>query len=162
MKEHKENSNKLLRSVLGKFTTGVAIITCFENNTPIGATVNSFSSVSLSPPLVLWSMSNSSNTGNVFKKNRYCTVNILSGYQKDLALKFAKSSKDKFNGVKYLSNNYKAPHIENCLAYIECSIENDYPGGDHIIFLGKVNKFYSNNSEPLIFFDGEFRKLQDN
>ena len=150
-----------LRATFGKFVTGVTIITYSDGNEINGITVNSFCSLSLSPPLVSWNISQNTNSEKFFKNDSYCVVNILNSAQEKLANKFAISGDNKFNNVEYSLNNKNVPIISNCLAYIHCKIYNIIPCGDHLIIIGEVKKHHYNQKKPLIFSSGKYINIKD-
>lgn len=153
-------TGRRFRNMLGQFATGVAVITtCAEDGTLVGVTCNSYTSVSLEPPLILWSIANASASGPAFTKGRAFAVNILAAAQEDLALRFAKSGEEKFVGTTWEPGLDGAPLLEGCVAYIECRVEERYPGGDHAIILGAVERYVNLEREPLLFHSGEFRRL---
>ncbi len=156
-----DDTKKLLRNALGQFATGVTIVTTLDNNGDyVGMTVNSFSSVSLDPPLVLWSISETSYGIDIFRRTPYFCINILCTDQVNLAQKFSQPSEEKFNGLAIAHGLNGMPLIEGCLAHFECTTEARYPGGDHIILLGRVMRFASINKDPLLFHSGQFYDLQ--
>lgn len=156
-----EDTKKLLRNALGQFATGVTIVTTLDDNGDyVGMTVNSFSSVSLDPPLILWSISETSYGIDVFRGASHFCINILSTDQVNLAQKFSQASEEKFNGLAIARGLNGIPLIEGCLAHFECTTEARYPGGDHIILLGRVMRFASVNKDPLLFHSGQFYDLR--
>ena len=145
------------RSALGTFATGVTIITAAApNGKPYGLTCNSFASVSLNPPLVLWSLGMFSQGLSVFQNASHFTVNVLGASQQALASKFAKSSEDKFAGVEWSPGLGNAPILTNSVANFQCRAADRYYGGDHVIFLGAVEAYAYNRQEPLLFARGRF------
>ncbi|MEO6843238.1 MAG: flavin reductase family protein [Bradyrhizobium sp.] len=148
------------RNALGTYATGVTIITAIAaDGKPYGLTCNSFASVSLNPPLVLWSLGMFSNGLSVFQNASHFTVNVLGASQQELANRFAKSSEDKFAGVEWTPGVGKAPVLGNCVASFQCRAANRYYGGDHIIFLGAVEAYAYNRQEPLLFARGGYGRF---
>src|SRR6201996_6378975 len=148
------------RNALGTFATGVTIITAVTpDGKPYGLTRNSFASVSLNPPLVLWSLGMFSNGLSVFQNASHFTVNVLGASQQDLSNRFSKSSEDKFAGVEWTPGLGKAPILANCVATFQCRAANRYYGGDHIIFLGAVEAYAYNRQEPLLFARGGYGRF---
>jgi flavin reductase (DIM6/NTAB) family NADH-FMN oxidoreductase RutF len=148
------------RNALGTFATGVTIITAVTpDGRPYGLTCNSFASVSLNPPLVLWSLGMFSNGLSIFQNASHFTVNVLGASQQELANRFAKSSEDKFAGVEWTPGLGKAPVLANCVASFQCRAANRYYGGDHIIFLGAVEAYAYNRQEPLLFARGGYGRF---
>lgn len=155
-----DHSRRRLRDMLGQFATGVAIVTTVDGNGGLlGVTCNSFTSVSLDPPLILWSIAKSSLSGPAFTDGKPFAVNVLEASQEDLALRFAKSGADKFAGVAWHEGFEGVPLIEGCAAYIECRVDARYPGGDHEIILGAVERYVNQALDPLLFHSGEFRRF---
>jgi len=150
------------RNALGGYATGVTIITAADaGGKPYGLTCNSFASVSLNPPLVLWSLLLYSSSLNVFQSASHFAVNVLGTPQQRLASKFAKSADDKFDGVEWTPGLGSAPLLAGCVANFQCRSVNRYYGGDHVIFLGAVEAYSYNRSEPLLFLRGNFGLFQD-
>ena len=148
------------RSALGTYATGVTIITAAgTDGKPYGLTCNSFASVSLNPPLVLWSLVLYSSSLSVFQNASHFAVNVLGASQQALANKFAKSSEDKFVGVDWTSGIGNAPLLMECVANFQCRAVNRYYGGDHVIFLGAVEDYAYNRNEPLLFARGGYGRF---
>ena len=148
------------RNALGTFGTGVTIVTAMApGNKPYGVTCNSFASVSLNPPLVLWSLGMFSQGLPIFQNASHFAVNVLDVSQRELALKFSKSSDEKFTGVEWRPGLGNAPIIAGSVAQFQCRAVNRYYGGDHIIFLGAVEAYSYNGQEPLLFALGGFGKF---
>jgi flavin reductase (DIM6/NTAB) family NADH-FMN oxidoreductase RutF len=148
------------RNALGTFATGVTIITAMApDGRPYGLTCNSFASVSLNPPLVLWSLGMFSNGLGIFQNASHFAVNILGESQQELANKFAKSSGEKFAGVDWKPGLGNAPILADSVANFQCRAANRYYGGDHIIFLGAVEAYAYNRKEPLLFARGGYGRF---
>src|ERR1700716_4046491 len=148
------------RNALGTCGTGVAIIpTIGVNGKPYGLTCNSFASVSLNPPLVLWSLGMFSQGLSIFQNASHFTVNVLGASQQALASQFAKSTGDKFAGVSWTRGLGNAPVLADSVANFQCRAANRYYGGDHIIFLGAVEAYTYNRQEPLLFARGGFGRF---
>jgi len=148
---------KAYRRTLGCFATGVSIITTRRGDKEcVGLTVNSFNSVSLDPPLVLWSLSLYSQSLPAFQESSHFAVNILASDQAHLSERFARTSANKFENVSVTMGAGGAPLIEGCAAYLECRQEFRHYGGDHIIFIGRVVNFVQTDREPLIYCKGEY------
>jgi flavin reductase (DIM6/NTAB) family NADH-FMN oxidoreductase RutF/DNA-binding IclR family transcriptional regulator len=146
-----------LRNVFGSFVTGVTVITTLDTDgRPYGLTANSFSSVSLDPPLILWSQSLVSPSYPVFRDAERFAVSILSQHQTDLSSRFAKSSGDKFSGVETIEGIGGIPLINGASAYLECRKVTSYPGGDHAVFLGEVERMERSERSPLVFGGGKY------
>lgn len=148
------------RNALGSYGTGVAIITATAaDGKPYGITCNSFASVSLNPPLVLWSLGVYSSSLTVFQNASHFTVHVLGTSQQALADKFAKSSEDKFAGVDWTPGLGNAPVLAESVANFQCRSVNRYYGGDHVIFLGAVEAYAYNTREPLLFARGTYGRF---
>ena len=140
--------------------TGVTIITAAgTDGKPYGLTCNSFASVSLNPPLILWSLVLYSSSLSVFQNAGHFAVNVLGASQQALANKFAKSSEDKFAGVEWTPGVGNAPLLKDSVANFQCRAVNRYYGGDHVIFLGAVEAYAYNRSEPLLFARGGYGRF---
>lgn len=151
---------RALRNVLGCFATGVAVVTAVgDNGKPVGMTINSFSSVSLDPPLVLWSIGLNSPSHGAFCRHPGFAINILEASHKDLSLHFARPSEDKFKGINWRPGNHGVPVLQDALATLECVTENRIISGDHEIFIGRVVKIDQTEGAPLVFHRGGFVSL---
>lgn len=149
--------SKRLRQVLGAFPTGVTVVTTIDaSGNPYGVTANSFSSVSLDPPLVLWSQSNASSSHSAFRDSERFVVNIMADDQIPIANQFAKSGVDKFSGVKINNGIGGLPVIQGTAAHLECRKVAAYPGGDHTIFIGMVEHLERSARNPLAFGQGRY------
>lgn len=158
---------RAFRNALGCFPTGVAVITTCADNTPVGLTCNSFSSVSLDPPLVLWSLRANSKSLPAFRAARSFVINILGDDQDDLSARFASSAvEDKFAGVSWTLGLHEMPVINGCLANFECTTFAEHVAGDHVVFIGQVERFsQTRQDDPLVFYRGAYmilaRSLRD-
>ncbi len=151
-----------LRDCFGCFTTGVTVATTVTSEQkPVGVTLNSFSSVSLEPPLVLFSLNNQSSLLPIFRNASHFILNILAEKQIQLSRNFALSSSDKWEGVRFTPGEKTAmPRIEGVIAYIECANETTYIVGDHHIFIGKVLECQKlSDDDPLIYYKGNYRAI---
>jgi flavin reductase (DIM6/NTAB) family NADH-FMN oxidoreductase RutF len=145
------------RDALSQFATGVTIITTRLNDGSfLGLTASSFNSVSLDPPLVLWSLGQRANSLPVFSGNSHYVINVLSAQQADLADRFAQPSKDRFEGVDFVLSPTGLPILSGAAAWFECHNRSRYPEGDHVIFVGEVECCDVTPQEPLIFHGGRF------
>ena len=151
-----------LRKACGGFATGVTVITSVgRRNELIGMTANSFSAVSLEPPLVLFSLMRHSYSWRAFLSARHFAVNVLSTAQAGLSDRFARPLQDKWDGVGYQTWDSGCPILDDCLANLECEYEYTHDGGDHVIFVGRVLRMAINPElEPLVFFRGRYTRLQ--
>ncbi len=150
-----------LRQVLGAFVTGVTVITTVDAaGKPHGLTVNSFSSVSLDPPLVLWSQSMGAPSHPVFSGAERFAVNILADDQVDVSNRFARGGADKFSGTAVQPGLGGVPLIGGCAAHLECRRVHSYPGGDHVVFIGEVERIERHGRAPLVFGGGKYLVAQ--
>jgi flavin reductase (DIM6/NTAB) family NADH-FMN oxidoreductase RutF len=147
------------RNALGSYATGVTIITAADGGKLAGLTCNSFTSVSLNPPLVLWSLVIYSQSMSVFQNATHFAVNVLGIAQQDLAAKFAVSSADKFAGVDWKPGLGKAPVLAGGVANFQCRTADRYYGGDHVIFLGAVEAYAYTRDAPLLFARGGYGRF---
>lgn len=149
--------SKEFRRTLGTFTTGVTIITaCGPDSEPVGVTANSFSSVSLDPPLVLWSLAKSARSLPVFEKAEYFAIHILAAGQEDLSNRFASRGEDKFAGLAVERGLGDTPLLPGCCARLQCKTVYQYEGGDHLIFVGEVIDLVNSDAPPLVFQAGKY------
>lgn len=145
------------RKTLGTFTTGVTIITTRDGDgAPVGITANSFNSVSLEPPMVLWSLARSSRSLSAFDQAEHWAVHILSAEQEALSNRFARSGSDKFGDVAVETGIGEVPLLPRCTSRLQCRTLFKYEGGDHIIFVGEVLAFDRNDEPPLVFHGGQY------
>jgi flavin reductase (DIM6/NTAB) family NADH-FMN oxidoreductase RutF len=148
------------RNALGTYATGVTIITAAAaDGKPYGLTCNSFASVSLNPPLVLWSLVIYSQGMSVFQNASHFAVNVLGASQQTLATKFATPSVDRFSGVAWTPGLGNAPVLADSVANFQCRAVNRYYGGDHVIFLGAVEAYAYSRQEPLLFARGGYGRF---
>jgi flavin reductase (DIM6/NTAB) family NADH-FMN oxidoreductase RutF len=149
------------RNALGCFATGVTVITGRgAQDELIGITANSFSSVSLDPPLVLFSVGRGSYSMRHFISAHNFAVNVLGEDQRELSQRFATALVDKWAGVDYVLTESACPFLSGALARFECSMEHTYDGGDHVIFVGRVLHFeYRPEGRPLLYFRGRYASL---
>jgi len=150
------------RNALGTYATGVTIIAAAgADGKPYGLTCNSFASVSLNPPLILWSLGMFSQGLSVFQNASHFAVNVLGASQQALAKKFATPSEDKFAGVEWRAGLGQAPVLADSVANFQCRAVDRYYGGDHVIFLGAVEAYAYNRQEPLLFARGSFGRFTE-
>lgn len=149
-----------LRDALGDFATGVTVVTARgADGAPAGVTINSFASVSLDPPLVLWSLGLHSPSLAVFESCGRYVINILAADQEELSQRFAQSQSDRFAGIDLKVGAGGTAILPGCCAWFECRNEIRYPGGDHLIFVGHVENFQREEKAPLVFHGGRYRAL---
>jgi len=146
------------RRALGQFATGVTVVTtrCGDGRR-LGVTVNSFSSVSLDPPLILWSLARLSPTMADFMKASHFAVNVLESKQHHLSRQFSTPLPDKFSGVECDEGTAGVPLLCGAIAQFVCRNVRQYDGGDHVIFLGEVEEYKYSDGEPLVFHYGRYR-----
>jgi len=149
------------RRVLGHFATGVTVITTRDaDGRPIGMTASSFNSVSLDPPLVLWSLARQASSHAAFASARYWAVHVLAEEQETLSRRFSSRDIDRFAGLDWLAGHGGTPLLAGCAARFECEIASLYDGGDHTIFLGRVLAVEQGEAaKPLVFHGGRYRHL---
>ncbi len=148
------------REILGHFVTGVTIITAIDDGEPVGMAANSFTSVSLDPPLILFCAAHSSSTWPRIRSARSFTVNILDEKQEDLCRLFAQKGADRFSQVGWRAGAGGSPVLEDVHAYIDCDIWAEYEGGDHVIVVGRVLDLgLSADAGPLLFYRGTYGRL---
>jgi len=152
------------KKVLGAFPTGVTLVTALdEDDRLVGFTASAFSAVSMEPPLVLVCPSLSSDSYPVIRQTRRYAIHILGDEQQDLAYRFASKGKDKAEGVRWYRSELGNALIEGAAAYLECVVWEDYPGGDHAILVGEVQRLWcdGNESDPLLYCRGRMGPLPD-
>lgn len=154
---------RTFRDTLGLFVTGVTIITTRDDTgAPIGITANSFNSVSLDPPLILWSVGQKALSLKAFSAAENFAVHILRDDQAELSQKFATSGTDKFQDLLIEQGLGAAPLLPDCAARLECSLFAKYPAGDHVLFIAKVERLTSDPSAmPLVYHGGRYAELSD-
>lgn len=153
-----ESSNpREIRNLLGQFATGVTVITTKgKDGRNIGMTANSFSSVSLDPPLILWSLSKTAPSMPDFMDAEYFAIHVLNQNQHDISGNFAKASDDKFAQVSHKVCERGLPIIDHVLATLVCRNVNQYEGGDHLIFIGQIEHYQFQEGAPLLFHAGKY------
>lgn len=146
-----------LRQTLGAFVTGVTVVTTIDNEEcPRGMTANSFTSVSLSPPLILVCIGNHAASYGIFAETDKFAVNILAETQQEVSGLFASRALHKFDGVAWRTEKTGAPILEDTLGYLDCSVHDRVVAGDHLVLIGRVEKFNSSGGRPLGFFAGGY------
>ncbi len=146
------------RKALGQFATGVSVVTArAHDGRRIGITVNSFSSVSLDPPLILWSLARNAGSFQDFVSAGYFAVNVLESKQHHLSRQFSTPLPDKFADVECTDSANGCPLLKGVIAHFICRKVRQYDGGDHVIFLGEVEEYKYNEGEPLVFHSGRYR-----
>jgi flavin reductase (DIM6/NTAB) family NADH-FMN oxidoreductase RutF len=147
---------------MGCFATGVTILTTHSDGKPSGMTVNSFTSVSLQPALVLICLANEARTTTAVRNRGWFAVNILADRQAELSQRFAQKDDDRFNDLDFTLDEYNMPLLPGCIAHLVCRVFRIDPGGDHIIVLGEVVKVDINPGNPLLFFRGGYAAIATN
>lgn len=143
------------RSALSQFATGVTVIAArLPDGRQLGLTANSFNSVSLDPPLVLWSLARKSSNYDALVACSHYVINVLSGDQADLAEQFSRRGIDRFQGVPFENSPRGQPILRNVSAWFECENQQRHPGGDHTIFLGHVERFNLSPRKGLVLHGG--------
>lgn len=154
-----------LRRALGSFATGVTIVTTRDPGgatlpaADVGLTVNSFSSVSLEPPLVQWCIARRAASFEAFGRASHYAVHVLGADQQDLSQRFATHGIDRFEGLPLERGPQGLPLIPGCVSRFVCRIAERYEGGDHLILLGEVQGFETGEASPLLYLRGQYRAL---
>ena len=159
LKAREPNFSKAeFRAALGMFATGVTIVTARSSTGELfGLTANSFNSVSMAPPLVLWSLARSATSMHAFSTGSHYAINILGADQQALALRFASRDADRFAGVDFVDGVAGAPLLAGAAATFECFNRSRYEEGDHVIFVGEVERCTQRTgASPLLFHGGKF------
>lgn len=150
------SENRLrFRDALGRFATGITVVTADSARGPLGMTVNSFASVSLDPPLILWSPAKSSHRFQVFESAEYFAVHVLSVDQEDICHSFSRSG-HAFETLNWGRSEHGVPLIEGCLSRFECRTKAVHDGGDHVIVVGEVIRVAVAEGEPLLVWRGNY------
>jgi flavin reductase (DIM6/NTAB) family NADH-FMN oxidoreductase RutF len=145
-----------MRRVMGQFATGVTIVTGSDDGTPVGFACQSFTSVSLDPPLVLFCPAHTSSSWPRIRRGGVFSVNVLAEDQLDICMAFATSGGDKFEGLAWHDTPW-GPMLEGVLATVQCDIEAVHPAGDHDVVIGRVRRLVTHReAAPLLFFRGQF------
>lgn len=149
------------RRILGHFASGVVIVTATSDDRPVGMTAQTFSSLSLDPPLVMFAPARTSTTWPHIKSVGHFAINVLNRNQHDLGTSFARSGGNKFGAVDWTAGVNGSPLLEGCLAYLECSLRSVYDGGDHEIAVGEVVGARADSEHnPLVFYRSGFGDFQ--
>lgn len=149
------------RNALGNFATGVTIVTTLaETGERLGITANSFNSVSLDPPLVLWSLGRNAFSLPAFETSGRFAINILADDQQSISTQFAKAGADKWAGVDIETLETGCPIVKHCLAAFDCRTHAVHDGGDHLLFLGRVVAMRAEReARPLLFYRGKYGQM---
>jgi flavin reductase (DIM6/NTAB) family NADH-FMN oxidoreductase RutF len=154
-------TNDEFKAALGRFASGVTVVTTKDADGKLhGLTVSAFSSVSMNPPLILVCILKNTGSYSSFEESKSFVVNILDESQQQISNHFASHLHDKFSGQHYQLNESGLPVIANCLASLECILKHSYDGGDHTIFVGEILRATSRNGQPLVYWYGDYQKLE--
>lgn len=151
-----------LRAAMGKFPTGVTIVTTLKGDGFVGAmTANSVTSICLEPPLVLVSVGHTRNTMKYVQESGRFAVNVLKGDEAQVARYFAVDEQDRKGGVpvEYSFTSRGTPMVSSCLSFVDCVVVDSHDHGDHTIFIGEVMETYTSSGSPLVFFEGRYLDL---
>jgi flavin reductase (DIM6/NTAB) family NADH-FMN oxidoreductase RutF len=148
------------RRACGRFATGVTIASVLDaNGSPHGLTVNSFTSVSLDPPLILICLGHAVTCIDAFRSSRHFGINVLAEGQQALSDRFARKGQDRFEGLEWYRGPSGVPLLEGVLAAIECRVHQRFTSGDHDIFVGEMIHMRASEGRPLLYFAGRYRGL---
>lgn len=148
------------RRACGRFATGITIASVLDaSGSPHGLTVNSFTSVSLDPPLILICLGHAVACIDAFRESRHFGLNVLSERQQELSDRFARKGQDRFDGLEWYRGESGVPLLPDVLATIECRVQQRITSGDHDIFVGEMLRMRTGEGEPLIYFAGRYRRL---
>lgn len=151
-----------LRNALGHFATGVCVVTAATESGPIGLTINSFASVSLDPPLILWSLDRASDRAEAFHIAERFAINVLPAEMRDLATQLAQKGAHAISPDLLEDEPHGIPVISGALARFVCKVEQRHDGGDHVIFVGLVEEFtHAHEGRPLLYYRGAYRALAE-
>lgn len=152
------------KKVVGSFATGVAVATTMHEDKPVGMTINSFTSVSLDPLLILFCIDHKANCLQLFKKHPNFSINLLTAKQQNISNLFAFKTEDQWSDVSWEATEFNTPFLTESLAALHCSVEQIIEAGDHSIFIGRVVGMdldaSQNNQDPLLYFKGQYASLK--
>ena len=149
---------RIFRDALGHFASGVCVVTTVaDDGRPAGVTISAFASLSLDPPLILWSLSTRSSNLRAFEAAEHFAVNILADDQVAISRRFSSSLPNKFHDVAVHAGLGGTPLIEGCTAHIECRAHSSQTAGDHVLFVGRVERVRTSDRPPLVFVGGRYR-----
>ena len=150
-----------VRDISGTFATGVTVVTTKDaSGKPVGMTANSFSSLSLNPPLVLISIDKGASLYKHFMETNFFAINILSEKQEHLSRQFSRKNIDRFEGVNYAEGVTGTPILSDTIGYFDCAVNNYYDGGDHTIIIGEVKNGEGRDGKPLLFHRGKYVQIE--
>lgn len=158
--EPSKETEREFRDALGRFSTGICVVTAAGPDGPLGITANSFASVSLHPPLVLWSPARASRRFDTFANAKFYAIHILGADQEDLCRRFARAGDD-FDGLDWSPDDNGTPQIATCLARFDCVQVAQHDGGDHLIIVGRVTGAAYRDGAPLLFSAGRYGWFSD-
>ncbi len=149
------------RNALGHYPTGITVVTALaDNGAKVGLTVNSFTSISLHPPLILFAVALRAASAPVFQRGVRFAVNLLGAHQRDLAQIFARSNPDKFAGLDCSVGQGDVPLLKDCSGWLEALVHDIFPAGDHLLIVGRVDKFaHDQDAVPLLYHRGQYKVL---
>lgn len=147
---------RLFRRCLGQYATGIAVVTAQSGQTLNGMTINSFASLSLEPALVLWSIARTSRSFDFFTQCQSFAINVLSAEQIKLSQHFSSKLEDRFSDIDWQPGQHGSPLLAGCIAHFECTTEQAFEGGDHIILVGRVSRIARFAGTPLLFSQGQY------
>ena len=149
------------RTVLGHFATGVTLITALENDLPVGMAANSFTSVSLEPPLVLFCAAKASSTWPHIQQSGKWAANFLDEDSEAVCRLFAQKGADRFAHISYAPGRTGSPILDNALAFVDCETIAEHDAGDHVIVVGRVIELgYQHEGKPLLFYRGGYGRFE--
>ena len=151
-----------LREVMGRFATGVTVVTTCQQGQLYGMTANAVTSLSLDPPLVLVAVDKKNSMLENLEQGKCFAVNILNSDQQKLSEQFANSGPKDFSNLSLKNSKTGAPVLRSAIAYVDCCLTEVLPGGDHLIFIGEVVEGDVNQGSPLIFYRGKYDRLAEN
>jgi len=150
------------RTALGRFATGVTVVTCRgADGALVGLTANSFNSVSLDPPLVLWSLAKRAKSLEAFRDATHFGVNVLAWNQVEMARRFSSPLPDRFAGITLIEGEAGVPLLEGCVAHFVCTTHHQYDGGDHMIFVGRVLRCACEDHPALVYYGRRYAVTAD-
>jgi flavin reductase (DIM6/NTAB) family NADH-FMN oxidoreductase RutF/DNA-binding FadR family transcriptional regulator len=153
---------QIFRDVVGRFASGVTVITTHHDGVDFGMTASAMCSLSLEPPMVLVCVNRRAGTRSAVSNSGAFGVNILHEDQADLAVRFATPQHDKFAGIEYARGDLGCPRLDGVLAWLECEVVEDVEGGTHSVFIGRVHAAEGREGDPLAYFRGQFGRLYSN
>lgn len=162
--EYRSGSDpRILRDAMGTFATGVTVVTSLgDNGEPVGLTANSFTSVSLDPPLLLVCPARSASTTEALESCEHFAVNILRSEQEHISTLFATKGTDRFSEIEFDTSENGVPIIHDALANFECRTHALHEGGDHLILIGKITRArFTSDHEPLLYYQGRYRGIRE-